>query len=735
MNKKIIFFMMVLCGFVMGEAQTIQYVYPTFKKRYESPTVTYCINNGGVCNGNPVFQGANLGTYVAGGNILRLAGIQSVVSRCAGQTVTAVNAHFRSYLTASGPGSTPFTLINDLSKGTTTPNGCGGTNEPWNAVYSGDGTSLATGLATPGTYTLEMYYSITTSTDTILLNNSGANFKASFVIVPDTTWNGTSWSTGKPSTLSNAIFDADYNIQGESFALNNLTINSGVTVSLQSDRSLKVNGNTVNNGTILVNNNATYLLIDGSTRSGTGKVIVNREANLKKMDYNYWSSPVTGQNLFNFSVGTPTNRFYMYNEANDTFGSNGVNATSTFAPAIGYAIRGKDSYSPTSQATEMFRFEGQDNNGNITVNLQRSPGEDKGYNLVGNPYPSNINFATLYKYGSNRTAIFNKQWFWTTLNDVVSQQGSNYAGNNYATFVSGVGGVGPSYVSGNIEEPSLRPLGFTKVGQGFLVQARANNVSLTFTNGIRSSNTGDSIFFNKSTNEEGDGEDDDEEPQPTIDRYWLKFVNPANIANTILIAHVPYATNGYDEDYDSNLFSLGSDSFFSIVDPYKLQIQARQSPILNSDIIGLGYVSSIAGNAIIALDDKQGEFSTASKAIYLKDKKNGTVTDLQDGYYTFTTEAETNLTRFEVLYENLVLSANESKSKDFVVFKSNNDLVARTDSNISSADLFDASGKLVKNTAGKNAKEIKVNTVGLSKGFYILKITSAKGIFTKKVIL
>lgn len=734
MKKSLIFFVLTLFGFTVFQAQSIQYAYPSFKKRFEAPITTYCVNNGGGCGTNATYQGADLGSFVTGGNILRLSGIQTRVNRCSGQTATAVTAYYRAYSTAAGPGSTAFTAIT-LVKGATTANSCGGTDETWAVSYSGDGTSLATNFAT-GNYTLEMYYSVTTSSGAVLLNNTGANYKATFAVVPDTTWNGTAWNYGKPALLSNAIFAANYNMAGESLSINNITVNSGVTLSLQTDRSLKVNGNVVNNGTILVNNNATYLLVDGSTRTGTGKVTVKREANLKKNDYNYWSSPVSGQNLFAFSTGTPTNYFTVYDESTDRFKRTGLTAASTFATATGYAIRGKDTYSPTIQVKEMFTFEGEDHNGNITINLQRSPGADKGYNLIGNPYPSNINFATLYNYGSNRSAIFNKQWFWTNLNDVTTQQGSNYAGNNYATFVSGVGGVGPSYVSGNIEEPSLRPLGFTKVGQGFLVQARANNVSLTFTNAIRSSNTADSIFFNKNGEDDGEGDDDGgDQGEPTIDRYWLKFINPNNIANTILVAHVSYATDGYDEDYDANLFSLGQDSFFSVVSPYRLQIQARHYPITAADHFGLGYVSSLAGTAKIALDDKEGVFKDNLKAIYLKDNVTGTITNLQEHYYSFTTAKETNENRFSILYENAVLSAGTSKTKELVVYKQNNEWVVTGDQNINTVDVYDVSGKLVNSVSANNSKEVRINTTKLVKGIYIVKITTDKGVKTKKVIL
>lgn len=736
MKKNILFFMVMLFSWVTVEAQSYLYAYPIFKKKGETPLYYYCTNNGGGCNGYPSFQGANLGSYIIGGNVLRLSGIQTRIARCSGQTVTAADVFYRIYPSSGAP-TGAFSQI-ALVKGATTANSCSGTDENWNVSYTGDGTSVATNFGV-GNYTVELYYRITGSAGTSLLNNAGANYKATFTIVGTTVWNGTSWDHGVPNSSSDAVVNGNYTVNSNGFSVKDLNVSPGSTLTVQSDRSLKAFGNVVNNGTIVINNDATYLLVNGFTDTGSGNTIVKRESNLKRDDYNYWSSPVTNQNLYNFSVGTPTNRFYRYDESKDKFDTAGLSAASTFSPGTGYAIKGKNSYSTTTPVNEIFTFDGKANNGNITVNLQRSAGADKGYNLVGNPYPSNISFSVLYNAGSNRTSIFNKQWFWTNLNDVRSQQGSAYAGNNYATYVSGVGGVGPSFVSGNIEEPSLRPLGFTKVAQGFIVQARYNNAPLTFTNATRSSNVADSIFFNKSDGKDGeegdeDGEGDDDEPE-TIDRYWLRFVNPNNIANTILVAHVPYATDGYDEDYDANLFSLGQDSFFSVVSPYRLQIQARHSPITTADVIGLGYVSSVAGSAKISLDDKEGVFKTELKAIYLKDNVTGTITNLQNGYYTFTAAKETNENRFSILYENAVLSTGASQTKELVVYKHNNELVVKGDQSITSVDIFDASGKLVTSVSSNNSKEVKVSTVKFLKGIYILKIISEKGITTKKVIL
>jgi hypothetical protein len=548
-----------------------------------------------------------------------------------------------------------------------------------------------------------------------------------------TTWNGTGWSNGKPDAAINAIITANYD-ESANFSSKTLTVNNGVTFTVKSNYQVIVYDSFVNNGTLIVDSNASFVQRNNtSTYSGSGTAIVKRSANLKRNDYNYWSSPVLNQKLYNFSVGTPTQFFYKYNEPDDKFYSNDINSNSVFEPGIGYAIRGKNSYSTTLATSEVFSFSGIPNNGNYNLILKKSPGIDKGYNLIGNPYPSNLNLSSFAKSLPNRNSMFGKFWFWTNINQVVGQQGSNYAGNNYATYVVDVGGVGPTYISTNIENVEMRPTSTGRVSQGFIIQAKSNNALITFTNSMRATTNSNSIFYNKNNKDEGDEEPEEE----VIDRYWLKFINPDNIANNILIAHIADATNDYDGDYDSALFGLGNDAFYSIVGANKLLIQARALPIQDSDIIKLGYKNSKAGNCIIALNDKDGVFKNNSKAIYLKDKLTGTVTNLQNGYYTFTSDVVSteNETRFEILYANDVLAAGGVTKEDLLVYRQNDALIIKNSFSISKAELYDASGRLTTSLSGNNSKEIKISTLGFVKGVYILKITSEKGITTKKVIL
>ena len=663
---------------------------------------------------------------------------EAKIVRCGAETVSAVKMYYRAFKVGSVPGA--FSVLN-YEKSLKTANGCGGDNETWIGKFNQDqnnseGIPISAGspdsvVDTAGTYTIEIYYEMTTGSGNVLLNNGGTNYKANFTILDQTTWNGAVWDNGEPGSEVNATVNGDITLSSV-FATNNLTITPGHTLTVASNYSLKSYGNVVNNGTIVVQNDATFLQELGDTYSGSGNAIVYRNANLKRMDYNYWSSPVSGQNLYNFSPGTHTNRFYIYNEPTDTFVATGLSAASTFTPGVGYAIRGKNSYATGTPTSETFLFNGVPNSGLITVNLKKSVGADKGYNLVGNPYPSNITFSSLYNYGNNRNAIFNRQWFWTNLNDVTTQQGSSYAGNNYATYVQGSGGVGPTYLSTSIEVPSLRPLAYTKVAQGFIVQAKYDNAPLQFNNNIRSSNTANSIFFNKNTNEdEGEPEDEPE----TLNRYWLKLISPQNIGNTILVAYNDFATNDYDEDYDAALLSVGNDSFYSSVGAHKMQIQSRANPFSITDVVDLGIKCSVGGNYIIAIDGTDGVFgATSSQAIYLKDNNTNVVTNLQEGYYTFSASVGEDNTRFKIIYENSVLGTTDSAKDDLLIYKNNSDLVIQNANAIDKVEIYDASGKLVYANQFKS-KSVRLNTSAYSKGFYIVKVVQQSGIKTKKIIL
>ncbi len=688
-------------------------------------------NNWG--DGNPNLNGANLGTFMMGDiTKLNLKGVEGNVYKNVdqGQDISNVYLHYVVYPT-SEPNPGVYNTISVLPGGDVIPTGGTGgwVDQKWEKIDENhlllnyDGAALEA-----GDYTLEIYLSANTNDGTIYLNNNGANYKATFTIIDVTTWDGASWDHGAPTNYINAHINGNINTVG-AVSTKGLTISTGQTLTIPSGSSVNAHGDVVNNGLIIVRSNGNFVQQSGSNYSGSGSAIVQREAKLKKMDYNYWGSPVSGQNLYDFSEGynqaspptnpqgTPWNRFFVYNESNDYFVNTGLSSATAFEPGKGYAIRGKNKYG-TTLTTETFSFNGTLNNGPYSVNLQK---QGQGYNLVANPYPSNIDANNLLSYNINN--IDGTIWYWTNLNEVTNQQGSSYGGNNYAIYTSS-GGAPPTYVNGGIGIGT--PLRYIKVGQGFLVKAKVNGANLNFTNGMRSTSS-QSVFFNK-------GVSSDEDDENLKDRFWLKLISPQDIVNTILVAYIDGATQGYDDMYDAELLVVGSDSFYSRLEDLKLQIQARGSSFTDSDIVKLGNKHYIAGINTIALDNKNGIFADG-QAVYLKDKVLGIITNLQEGDYNFYSEAGEFDNRFEVIYQTeSTLNADDLIKDKLFVYKDGADFIVKSESPLKAVELFDMSGRLVFSEKGTKEREMRINGTFMNRGAYVVRVYTEQGVRTKKII-
>ncbi len=483
--------------------------------------------------------------------------------------------------------------------------------------------------------------------------------------------------------------------------------NSGGTVSFASNSQLMQDNDAIN----------------------TGNIKSSRNAKLPKMGYTYWSSPVALQNLYTFSNGglaggTPKNRFFVYDEATDTFKNTGVfllNDTSVFETGKGYAVRGMDNFSMGMPTTSYeFIFTGVPNNASVSFTPLKWTNASKGYNLVGNPYPSNINFDDLYN--ANSTRMYATAYFWTN-NDmtVTQQQGSGYSGNNYAIY-NLTGGTPSVHIDGAPDQPSLAsitPSNIIKVAQGFIIKTKqaGKEQSLNFTNDIRITDNG--TFFNNKSNSEKD-------------RFWLQLTSPSNIANVILVGYIPGATNDFEIDFDGELFIIGSDSFYSLLDSKKLAIQGKAS-FSQEDKVSLGNVYSQNGNYKISIADKQGIFSTGQN-IYLKDKLLNKVINLSNEDYIFQAVKGTDVTRFDIIYKDeVVLNTGSDSKSDFIVYRDGDNQVIKSSKKLGNIEIFDVSGKLIK-TYHTPSNEIRLDTTSFLNGVYILKVENSGDIKTKKII-
>lgn len=558
-------------------------------------------------------------------------------------------------------------------------------------------------------------FSVASSTDyaTIGLNSSATkdayfyHFKVEHVGTTQTTWNGNSWSNGVPNSTVEAIIAGNYNTATSgTFTAKKLTVNLGI-LTVSSGTSITILNELINNS------NATAVVIESGANliqvnevNNTGAITVKRDsAPQVRLDYTLWSSPVTGQNLFNFSPNTLTNRFYVYDTAANKYVTTNLSSNTIFIPGKGYSVRAPNNWSSQLPATLKYNgiFTGVPNNGTISTAVVA---DGMGFNLVGNPYPSPIDAATFL---SNNPSLGGTLYFYAHTSEMDTN--GNYSGNNYATWVSGTGGT--AAIAG-----AAIPNGIIQTGQGFIVKATASG-NVNFNNEMRSFNTTNQFFKTSSTAKN----------TVTIEknRLWLDLTNDNGTAfNQILVGYISGATNKIDYNYDGLTFIDAQTALSSKIAGSDFTIQGRALPFNSDDIVSLGFKAGIDGNYAISISNADGLFS-GDQPVYIKDKTTGKVQDLKLAPYTFTATAGIDDTRFELIYntKTLGISDNTLETKSIRVFKKDGQF--QVDSNeiiLKEISVFDIQGRLVAKQSGINAKTAVIKLSSQASGVLLFKIVS-----------
>lgn len=425
-----------------------------------------------------------------------------------------------------------------------------------------------------------------------------------------------------------------------------------------------------------------------------------------EMDYIYWGSPVDVQELHSFSPGTPTGpqywAFLQYNEGTDYFDNT---TDPNFIPGKGYAIRAEDG--KPNPYTETYKFSGILNNGSVPRTVAKAR---QGYNLLSNPYPSNIDAQKLFEGNLN---LYRTVFFWTNDPDYDQyQQGSDYSGNNYAIW-NGTGGTPSSYPVG-YGQPA--PNGIIKVGQGFIVQAE-NAGTVTFKNNMRVTTAGH--FYSKDP----------------VDRYWLTLTSPGEMVNTALVGYVPGATNGYEQDFDAEFWG-SSDAIYSIIPEKQLVIQGRQYPFEISDQIPLGYKAFNSGTHIISVIEKEGIFAE-SQNIYLIDKLLNKTVKISDKPYKFLTRAGEFNDRFVIVYRpgNIIGTAAEISNQILFAKVDNQIVITSTIDKIAEVELFNLNSRSVYKKSDVNSNELRIDVLNFNHQIVVVTVKTETGEFvTRKFV-
>lgn len=530
-----------------------------------------------------------------------------------------------------------------------------------------------------------------------------------------TTWNGTEWDNGVPNITKTAVIASGTLTVSEDMQMCTLYVNNTAEVIIESGVNLTV-ANVVNIATtasMLVENNANLIQIDNI--QNTGNITVQRNSSpIKRLDYTLWSSPVTGQNLFNFSPETLPNRFYTYDSTDNLYSAIpglGDESETIFEKGRGYLIRAANNHPDVPTVWEG-EFEGLPNSGTVSVPLNTSNDPALRYTLVGNPYPSAISIEEFVK--RNSLNINGQLWFWRKTN--------NPETSSYCTVMADGDYVGNGALQ---DSEAFDPQGVIRTGQGFFVQASSSSpANIIFNNSLREADNSNRFFRNAMDN------------QPENNRFWLNIAKGNNFFGQTLVNYRTGATMGIDYGMDGKArVNEGSVKLYTVEGENTLAIQARSLPFTSEDVVQLGFRAEESGTLTIVLDKYDGLFATQN--IYLEDTYLGVNQNIKNSGYEFATEAGTFNDRFRVVYaEALDTDVPPLSAGNIIVYKQGNALnINAGKTNLKSVELFDVRGRMLFAADSINAAETSITSIQPQQQFLIINAVTENGVkISKKII-
>lgn len=534
-----------------------------------------------------------------------------------------------------------------------------------------------------------------------------------------------------PSAASSIIISSNLTLTAD-MDVCSCQITNGVTVTVNSGTNLIVRTALTVDPTsnIIIEDKASLVQMDDEA-TNIGNITVKRKsAPMKLYDYTYWSSPVQNWKLNQLSPNT--GYYYSFDPlTNNWAGTNGGNQVMTAGK--GYIIRAPQGWSTTNATLGVYNgnFIGVPNTGIVPVTIKKGAGT---FNLIGNPYPSAIDVDLFLSDPANSGIINGTIYIWThntAISSTIPGNATyNYTSDDYAKY-NLTGGVKTALTS---ITGLVTPNGKIASGQGFFIEANtalANGAyTASFKNSMRITGNNNQFFRTAPA------------PQSvtnTIEknRIWLNISNPQGAYNETLLGYVTGATNGFDNLYDGKTFPAGNVlSLYSVVGTDNYSIQGRALPFNASEIIPLGYSTTLSGTFSIAIENLDGFFTDQN--VYLLDKSNNTTHNLKTSAYSFTTATGTFNNRFELRFTTATLgNDNPTLNENTVaIYPNDKQINIKSTMTMESVIIYDILGRQLFNANKINAMNFQTTDLTATNQVLIVKVKFAdNNEVTKKVMM
>lgn len=495
------------------------------------------------------------------------------------------------------------------------------------------------------------------------------------------------WSTTEiPQNIT--VASGKVRVNENRTATGSLIISTDATLELSAAKQLNISTALTNNGNLTLKsaeNVGTATIITTGTVDGSGTTTVEQ----------FVSSVATGATGRNWYISSPLSAATSSTITTATgntlvkYSGGWVNAGTTMDVMTGYVA-----LSPAQNTTIQFTG-GSLNTGNKSViNLPA------GFNLIGNPYASYVDFAQ-----ASKTAVANSIWY-------RSKSSGSYVFQTYNV----TGGTGVN--DGTAIIPPM---------QSFWIKTTNATNSLEFTNAMRS-HQDQSVAANRLKT-------------PALNTQKLLRLEVSSGANKdeAVVYFNENALNTFD-DYDSQkMFSEIADvpEIFTFTDNKNLVINGYNSLQLNTEI-PVGFRTDIdnAGQKYTIKSTQFDNFDNDTELVLIDKVNNNLATILSEGTaYEFESSIANSTSRFSVLFRTKGTATggccfNTFENKISIQKNDNNQLVVKCDATIT---IYNASGQKLTEQGINNSSTI-INAT-FKAGVYLIKFQSEGKTYNVKIAI
>lgn len=491
-------------------------------------------------------------------------------------------------------------------------------------------------------------------------------------------WTIPSGEYGEPGTFTECIDAINHIVRGGNVFLNDNIVISG-NITIDSDVNIDYgNANelysiTINHGVSLINYNdmtASYILhIDNSH-------FTDAKGERWDADWHDISSPVANHPIEDFTTGNYD--FYRYDEPSAVWqyhaGESGPFAS--MEPGRGYLV--------AFDTERDMTFNGMMQHGNVSIQITReNTGSLAGFNLLGNPYPSYLDWESVYHASTNVSPTI---YVW----DEDKSQ--------YATY------------DANLQMGTFDKTQYLAPGQGFFVKCNnASGGSVVFDDNARCHKSSTEVPFRGENiimkiNVEG--------AVSGVDELIMKLNCPETagaLKMTSMSENAPYLSYEYENE-DYVMICLGEELSKDSL-PFKFKAGQNDDFIMTFDI-----------------QNFEGDF------LELEDLLTGEKVDLlSQNHYNFAGAPNDVAQRFRINFKE-ALGVEGVNERELFVY-SNGDMVSIYGiQGRSQIRIYDVRGILLsEKTSGEN--NVELNISNYKSGLYIIQVSDETRVFTKKIIV